>query len=317
MSQREPTVLYPTTHPAAGPTLARVARELLDEHGLSPATRASYESVLARLVAVNGGVPVAAVTRLLLAHHLDEISHLGPGTHRRHRATIHRLFAFAAERGYVGHNAAAGLRPRRPDPARGEHIGDGEVRYLRPPQLDAMEIATLRRPRLRALVTLLHESGARVGEVLALNAADLDRTGHRFAVVGKGNKRRWCYFGGRAEAALRAYLDGHRHHPHPALFTEREARLQRVRRLSYGSAYRDWRAAVGGHPALAGARLHDLRHTFATERAGLVPLEVLRALLGHANIQTTLVYQKVTSDLARDVAQAALLTLADTRGHRR
>jgi integrase/recombinase XerD len=135
--------------------------------------------------------------------------------------------------------------------------------------------------------------------------------------VGKGNKRRWCYFGGHAEAAVRAYLDGHRHHPHPALFTERQARLQGVRRLSYGSAYRDWRAAVGRSPALAVARLHDLRHTFATERAGLVPLEVLRALLGHANIQTTLVYQKVTSDLAREAAHAALEKLAETHRHRR
>jgi integrase/recombinase XerD len=39
-------------------------------------------------------------------------------------------------------------------------------------------------------------------------------------------------------------------------------------------------------------------------------LEVLRALLGHEKIQTTLIYQKITSQVAREAAHAALLKLA-------
>ena len=56
---------------------------------------------------------------------------------------------------------------------------------------------------------------------------------------------------------------------------------------------------------LAGARLHDFRHTFATERVGLIALEELRALMGHENIQTTLRYQKVTSEKAKEAAKKA------------
>jgi integrase/recombinase XerD len=41
-----------------------------------------------------------------------------------------------------------------------------------------------------------------------------------------------------------------------------------------------------------------------------VPLEVLRALLGHEKIQTTLIYQKITSQVAGDAARAALQKLA-------
>jgi integrase/recombinase XerD len=59
-------------------------------------------------------------------------------------------------------------------------------------------------------------------------------------------------------------------------------------------------------PELDGIRMHDLRHTFATERVGLMGIEELRALMGHTNIQTTLRYQKVTSERAEIVAQAAL-----------
>lgn len=52
--------------------------------------------------------------------------------------------------------------------------------------------------------------------------------------------------------------------------------------------------------------LHDLRHTFATERVGLMSIEELRNLMGHEKIQTTLRYQKVTSLRVEEVAQKAL-----------
>jgi site-specific recombinase XerD len=58
--------------------------------------------------------------------------------------------------------------------------------------------------------------------------------------------------------------------------------------------------------------LHDLRHTFATERVGLMALEELRALMGHENIQTTLRYQKVTSLRAEEVAHKALNVLTNS-----
>jgi len=41
-------------------------------------------------------------------------------------------------------------------------------------------------------------------------------------------------------------------------------------------------------------RLHNLRHTFVTERMGLMGIEEQKALMGRKNIQTILSYQKVT-----------------------
>lgn len=54
-----------------------------------------------------------------------------------------------------------------------------------------------------------------------------------------------------------------------------------------------------------------LRHTFATERVGLMAIEELRALMGHENIQTTLRYQKITSSRAESVAKSALNNLVN------
>ncbi len=56
-----------------------------------------------------------------------------------------------------------------------------------------------------------------------------------------------------------------------------------------------WRKITNTYPELNGVRIHDLRHTYATERVGLISIEELRSLMGHESIQTTLRYQKVTS----------------------
>ena len=80
--------------------------------------------------------------------------------------------------------------------------------------------------------------------------------------------------------------------------------------ILYIGVHQNWRRLIADTPELEGARLHDLRHTFATERVGLMGIEELRALMGHESIMTTLRYQKVTSARAETVAQSALKKLA-------
>jgi integrase/recombinase XerD len=67
-----------------------------------------------------------------------------------------------------------------------------------------------------------------------------------------------------------------------------------------------WREITSTNPELTGVRIHDLRHTYATERVGLISIEELRSLMGHESIQTTLRYQKVTSQKAESAARHAL-----------
>jgi integrase/recombinase XerD len=83
----------------------------------------------------------------------------------------------------------------------------------------------------------------------------------------------------------------------------------KVVRLSYARVYQQWRDRIDADPHIANIRIHDLRHTFATERVGLMGIEELRALMGHQNIQTTLRYQKVTSQQAEMAAQKAFQSL--------
>lgn len=141
---------------------------------------------------------------------------------------------------------------------------------------------------------------------MSLDVEHLDLINCKFRVLGKGNKQRWCFYSQNLAIVLEKYLRLYRHQGTQALFTAQNPFTKNVTQLAYRSAYQDWVRAIALHPELKGFRLHDLRHTFATERVGLMGIEELRALMGHTNIQTTLRYQKVTSSRAEEVAKKAL-----------
>lgn len=293
-------------------SLAAIATQFLDRPGLAKSTQQSYELTLMPLLQEYGRYPIEIISRSLLEEYLNRLTHLAYTTHHRHQAVIQALLNFAVEQGYLKTNPIAHLRRRKPDATKGEHASDQVIRYLSPAQLTQLYQSVAVDCRLHALVRLLHRSGARIAEVLALNLEHLDLEHGKFQVIGKGNKRRWCFYSPDAASTLDRYLRYYRHSDHAALFTAQHRLSGTVVRLGYGSVHRQWRALIDAEPLLQGTRIHDLRHTFATERVGLMGLEELRALMGHQNIQTTLRYQKVTSQQAELAAQKAFESLVET-----
>ena len=285
--------------------LATVATEFLDRPDLASETVRSYESVLLPLLKQYGNWPIELIDRPCLENYLNELTNLAYTTHRRHQTTLQALFNFAVEREYLRNNPIARLKHRKPDRNKGEHASDQTIRYLTPEQLKLLYQIISQDRRIDTLVRLLHRTGARISELLALDLSDLDQENHRFQVVGKGNKKRWCFYSEDVLPSLQSYLKYYRHSSHKALFTAKQRLTKEVTRLSYRTAYESWKALIKGHSALEGIRLHDLRHTFATERVGIIGIEELRALMGHQNIQTTLRYQKVTSQRAEIAAKNA------------
>lgn len=287
------------------PSLAQVATAFLERPGLATSTVRSYESTLLPLLKQYGRWPIEILDRESLSEYLDGLEDLSYTTHHRHQAIVQALMNFALEEGYIRANPLSRLRRRKPDASLGEHHSDQAIRYLSAEQLAVLYEQIELDSRLFSLVKLLHRSGARVSEVLALDKNDLDWQRQKFQVVGKGNKQRWCFYSDDAAEALEEYQQNYRANGHPALFTAEHRMTGEVNRLSYSTAYHNWKTLTGQNPQLKGIRLHDLRHTFATERVGLMGIEELRALMGHQKIETTLRYQKVTSERAETVAKAA------------
>lgn len=294
-------------------SLATVATQFLERKGIAPSTIRSYELTLIPLLKEYGRWPIEILDRQTLTEYLDSLTALKHTTHHRHQATIQSLFNFAVEQGYIKSNPIVKLSQRQPNREKGEFTTDEIVRFLTPEKLNLLYELVASDKRMNAIIRLLHRTGARVAELLALNLEDVDLSNQKFQVLGKGNKRRWCFYSEDAAIALADYIRYERHSCCPALFTAQQPKTLIVSRISYSTVRKYWQNLIASSPELKGIRIHDLRHTFATERVGLMGIEELRALMGHTSIQTTLRYQKVTSARAEEIARIALNRLANIK----
>ena len=168
--------------------------------------------------------------------------------------------------------------------------------------------SSFRTSRDLALVGLMLLHGLRSCEVLAVNCEDVQVPDSQIRVLGKGKRIRVLTLARESVELLDHYLCLERP-PHcgQALFVclKGPARGNRMTPAGLRSLFRHHRRTT----AVGQANPHRFRHTFASDmiRAG-ISLPALMQLMGHAQIQTTLVYVQVTpqdvwEQYARAVAQ--------------
>lgn len=138
--------------------------------------------------------------------------------------------------------------------------------------------------RDRAILTTLLYTGLRASELVALDIEDVDFEGMTvFVRHGKGDKERIIPLHADAAAALDKHLGGRTTGP---VFES-----NRRQRISYDRIH----SLIGEIGKAAGLRKHlhphSLRHSFAVAilDAG-ADLETIRDLLGHEDIETTIIY---------------------------
>ena len=168
--------------------------------------------------------------------------------------------------------------------------------------------SSFRTARDLAIVGLMLLQGLRSAEVLALNRDDALLSEAQLRVRGKGNKFRFLPLAPETVQLLEHYLRLERPDPcSAALFVSLKGRMRGVRMTRAGlrSLFRHHRQTT----SIKLANPHRFRTTFASDmvRAGM-SLPALMKLMGHANIQTTLLYVSVTPqdvylEYARAVAQ--------------
>ena len=163
---------------------------------------------------------------------------------------------------------------------------DEDVAKLREACLDDRE---------RAVVELLLSSGMRVSELCGLNRSDMNMQERECEVLGKGRKRRTCYFSAEAKMYLERYL-GLRVDENPALIVSMKKPFRRMT----PSAIEGMVRRVGRRAEVNNTHPHRFRRTMATNnlRRGM-KLEEIQQLLGHSNMDTTLIYAKVDRELLK------------------
>ncbi len=160
--------------------------------------------------------------------------------------------------------------------------------------------------RDRALLELMYACGLRASEAVGIRLEDLDLDEGILRANGKGSKERLVPVGGKAVAALLAWLTIGR----PQLVGLRDEPHVLVNQRGQGLTRQGLYKIVQRHARSAGLAdkmsPHTLRHTFATHLlAGGCDLRSLQEMLGHADIATTQIYTHLSADRLRDVYFAA------------
>lgn len=147
--------------------------------------------------------------------------------------------------------------------------------------------------RDKAMFELLYSSGLRVGELVALDTADVDLADLRVRVTGKGNKTRIVPIGNKAADAIKRYL------PHRNLWLEQQDSALFISeklgtRLSTRAVQQRLKVAAKRAGIAQNLYPHLLRHCFASHMlSGSGDLRAVQEMLGHSDISTTQIYTHV------------------------
>jgi integrase/recombinase XerD len=175
-------------------------------------------------------------------------------------------------------------------------LPDRLPRAIDPQHLDQL-LGAIDDCRDRALILLLLRSGMRIGELLNCKLQDIDLNEQKILIYqsDKTSVGRAVYYSADAQQALLAWLrvrDAHKQY----LFYG-----QKDKPLCYEAARAIFqRCLQKADLQSSGYTLHCLRHSFATGLLNAkMPLECLRVLLGHSNLEITRRYARL-SDKTRE-----------------
>lgn len=175
-------------------------------------------------------------------------------------------------------------------------LPDRLPRAIDPEQIDQL-LSAIDNCRDRAMILLLLRTGMRIGELLSCKLEDIDFYEQKILIYqsDKTSVGRAVYYSEDAQRVLMAWL------------RQRDPRKEYLfygcgaKPLSYGAARMVFlRCLQKAGLQYSGYTLHCLRHTFATDLLNArMPLECLRVLLGHSNLEITRRYARL-SDKTRE-----------------
>ncbi len=160
------------------------------------------------------------------------------------------------------------------------------------------------RLKQRVIFALIYSAGLRVGELCRLKIGDIDSDRMQIRIVqSKGGKDRYVILSQYVLIGLRKYIKSAK--PIDYLFNGRV----KGEPLGESAVQQAFRLAVSKAGITKEAHVHTLRHSYATHllEEG-VDLVSIKELLGHSNVQTTMMYLHVAR-ISRVMGHSPLDTL--------
>ena len=301
--------------PTAGAPLPRFADRYVDyltvERGLADHSLSAYKRDLAvygrYLAEVGIDNPVQAVRddlaafmAWLQAQQTAKGTPYAPSTVARTLVAVRGFHKFLVSEGLAATDPTVELSAPRRSRSLPKALSTDQVQQL----LDAPTNDTPAGLRDQVMLEILYSSGLRITELIDLDVDDVDLDSQTLRCRGKGNRERVVPFGGPAAAAIDAWLVRGR----PIWTATTPALLCNARggRLTRQGAWKLLKQHAEGVGLGDKVSPHTLRHSFATHLlTGGADVRVVQELLGHASVNTTQIYTRVTDQRLRSVYQQA------------
>ena len=207
----------------------------------------------------------------------------------KYREYIARFFSWANSEGYISKDPAKSIPAIKHEVKPRVALSQVDLEYIR---------SACETPRETAIIEMLYSTGCRVSELAGLKKSDINWYDKSVHLYGKGRKHRTSFLNAKAEVSLIRYLDSRNddseflfvssRRPHGNLKKEGIEKI--VRTIANRSACKTDKIITP----------HVLRHTTATTalQSGM-PIEDISKLLGHAKIDTTMIYAKTSLENVR------------------
>ena len=196
----------------------------------------------------------------------------------------HAFFEWAAGEGYIEKNPCRPIKNIKYERIQKKPLTDIELERVR---------QACKTVREKALVEFLYSTGARVTEACTVKISDIDFVKGEVVVLGKGNKYRKTYLNARSKILLMQYLNSRDDDSEYLFVGERKPHMQ-LKKAAVEKILRGiGELAEMDRPLTP----HLFRHTLATillQRG--TPITEVQKILGHVNINTTMIYAKVSDD---------------------
>lgn len=252
-------------------------------------TRIRMESALrTQLLPTFGDLPLDQIDSSAVRLWFDSYSQTAPGGANRTLDVMRQIFSYACRCGYIQCNPTRSVKanPRRK-----------LTRFLSRTEIDRLHVALNAHHGRESgrqqveIIRLLLLTGCRKSELIHLRWSEID--GNALHLTDGKTGPRLIFLNSQARAILVRQPRADSPYVFPSPYDSAKSRSKEL------SLWRKVRRKAG----IQDARLHDLRHTFASHAVMQgVPLPVLSRLLGHSRTRMTLRYAHVSN---REIEAAA------------
>lgn len=267
----------------------------LESQRRSPLTIANYTKYI-NMALEYIRKPENEITYMDLVAWKNTFANLKPNSQNIRIAAVKNYFGFLKKAGVITSNPAEELEKQKVRDCDVKQKPYIEAHYLR----DMVNHA--RTLRDKAIILLFATTGLRVSELTGItleqykNMSGSDE--RELAIIGKGNKTRRVYINDETKRAIDCYLTVRPRSEYNNLFLSFQGGpihsnnlSQTLKNVAKNAGYPQWQDICN----------HALRAAFATTKAEQgVPLTTIQSAMGHAKLDTTLIYIKRNQNVIND-----------------